>query len=177
MCLSGDGWGVAGLAARQESCSAAFGQAEEPTLDMVLVPAGDYVMGDVEMAGSCPAHTVFLDSFWIDRHEVTVARYKRFAQATGRAMPAPTVPTIWPGTSGSGAPTGSMRSTIAAVRVRIRPGPNRASPRCSGHPPVPPFPPTRATTRWDSAVCGAAGDVLAEWCGDALGVTLLPPRT
>ena len=38
---------------------------------MVYVPAGDFVRGEK------PQHTVYLDSFWIDRTEVTNAQYQK----------------------------------------------------------------------------------------------------
>ena len=34
-------------------------------------------------AYQCPAHDVTLKSFWIDRHEVTVATFGEFVNATG----------------------------------------------------------------------------------------------
>jgi formylglycine-generating enzyme required for sulfatase activity len=50
----------------------------------VLVPAGSFVMGDDV---DSPARQVYLDSFYIDKHEVTVARYAEFLKATGGANP------------------------------------------------------------------------------------------
>ncbi len=49
-----------------------------------LVPAGMFVMGDDEES---PRREVFVDSFYIDRVEVTVARYAKFLVATGGANP------------------------------------------------------------------------------------------
>ena len=49
-----------------------------------LVPAGSFVMGDGEEA---PRREVFLDAFYIDRHEVTTARYAKFLAATGSVRP------------------------------------------------------------------------------------------
>lgn len=55
--------------------------------DMVLIPAGDFLMGsnDAE-AGSDeqPVHTVYLDAFYIDKYEVTNAEYAAFLNATGK---------------------------------------------------------------------------------------------
>ncbi len=49
--------------------------------EMVYVPAGEFRMGSVanEQAGDDekPQHTVVLDAFWIDRHEVTNAQYSQ----------------------------------------------------------------------------------------------------
>ena len=64
---------------------------------MRLIPAGTFKMGDndlypeakVELEGQSgdnpprPVHTVELDAFYMDIHEVTVEKYKRFANETG----------------------------------------------------------------------------------------------
>ncbi|MDF0652224.1 MAG: hypothetical protein CV081_04020 [Nitrospira sp. LK265] len=72
-------------------------QSEEMTADpapapMVLVPAGEFIMGarqDDTMAAKDErtAHTVHLDAFHIDQYEVTTARYVRFLQETKRNAP------------------------------------------------------------------------------------------
>ncbi|HGE69349.1 TPA: formylglycine-generating enzyme family protein [Candidatus Poribacteria bacterium] len=55
---------------------------------MVLIPAGEFVMGsDDEGYNARPAHTVYLDAFYIDMYEVTNAQYRKFIQATGRKEP------------------------------------------------------------------------------------------
>ncbi|MEO8037779.1 MAG: SUMF1/EgtB/PvdO family nonheme iron enzyme [Betaproteobacteria bacterium] len=50
----------------------------------VLIPAGSFVMGDDEES---PRRELFLDSFHIDRFEVTTARFARFLAATGSVRP------------------------------------------------------------------------------------------
>jgi sulfatase modifying factor 1 len=67
---------------------------------MVLVPAGKFVMGsdadEIEgllrqysalkrdhLRNEIPKHRVFLDAFYIDKYEVTNARFQQFVQATG----------------------------------------------------------------------------------------------
>jgi len=43
---------------------------------MVLIPAGDFQMGDVFNEGDSserPVHTVYLDAFYMDKYEVTNA--------------------------------------------------------------------------------------------------------
>jgi len=45
---------------------------------MVLIPAGEFIMGSPEGEGTGdehPQHTVFLDAFYIDKYEVTNAQY------------------------------------------------------------------------------------------------------
>jgi formylglycine-generating enzyme required for sulfatase activity len=55
---------------------------------MVLIPAGEFTMGsDERMPDEGPEHKVYLDSYWIDRYEVTNAQYKKFIDATGRRSP------------------------------------------------------------------------------------------
>ncbi len=39
-------------------------------------------MGSDEMSDESPAHQVAVNSFWIDRHEVTVREFARFVDAT-----------------------------------------------------------------------------------------------
>jgi formylglycine-generating enzyme required for sulfatase activity len=60
---------------------------------MVYVPAGEFLMGSPEGEGEedeHPQRPVYLDAYWIDKTPVTVGEYRRFCQATGRAMsPAP----------------------------------------------------------------------------------------
>jgi len=55
---------------------------------MVLIPAGEFQMGtdpaEVKASGfedETPRHTVYLDAFYMDKHEVTNARYRKFVQA------------------------------------------------------------------------------------------------
>jgi formylglycine-generating enzyme required for sulfatase activity len=47
-------------------------------MEMVLVPAGEFLMGNDEsaFAPEKPAHLVTLDDYWIDRYEVTNAQYR-----------------------------------------------------------------------------------------------------
>jgi len=60
-----------------------------PDSDMVLVPAGEYIMGkdsEGELDFS-PAHKVILKSFYIDKHEVTNGDYLNFCTETGHRLP------------------------------------------------------------------------------------------
>jgi formylglycine-generating enzyme required for sulfatase activity len=59
---------------------------------MVLVPAGEFMMGsraDDQSADDDerPAHRVYLDAYYIDQYEVTTARYAKFFKATNRPQP------------------------------------------------------------------------------------------
>ena len=51
---------------------------------MALIPAGKFQMGsnsDEAMDNERPAHIVYVDAFYIDKHEVTNAQYKKFVDA------------------------------------------------------------------------------------------------
>ena len=53
---------------------------------MVFVPAGEFLMGSTDndtaaLAIEKPQHTVYLDGFWVDKHEVTNAQYRKCMEA------------------------------------------------------------------------------------------------
>ena len=56
---------------------------------MALIPAGSFAMGDSKnepenwMERSRPIHTVQLDSFYMDIHEVTVGQFRNFVELSG----------------------------------------------------------------------------------------------
>jgi formylglycine-generating enzyme required for sulfatase activity len=62
---------------------------------MVLVPAGEFIMGSdgdeldrlkasrETFGDEIPRHRVYLDAFYIDKYEVTNARFQQFVQPTG----------------------------------------------------------------------------------------------
>ncbi len=57
---------------------------------MVLIPAGEFRMGDHFNEGNSderPVHTIYLDAFYIDIYEVTNAQYQKFMDTTGHAEP------------------------------------------------------------------------------------------
>jgi len=98
---------------RSESPQGGPGQVTEqvsPTdgAKMVLIPAGEFWMGTdaneipqlVQWAkkyysgaqaswfeGEAPRHKVYVDAFYIDKYEVTVAQYQKFMRATGHPKP------------------------------------------------------------------------------------------
>jgi formylglycine-generating enzyme required for sulfatase activity len=58
------------------------------TGEMVLIPAGEFMMGspDGEGAGfERPQHEVSIDSFYMGKHEVTFEQYDLFCEKTGRS--------------------------------------------------------------------------------------------
>jgi formylglycine-generating enzyme len=67
-----------------------FAQGEMP--EMVLVEGGTFMMGNSSKTADDeekPMHKVTVSSFYIAKHEVTVAQYKAFCTATKRQMPKP----------------------------------------------------------------------------------------
>jgi len=58
---------------------------EKDGAEMVLVPAGEFTMGDdsSDEPNERPAHRVFVSQLLVDRHEVTNAQFARFVRATG----------------------------------------------------------------------------------------------
>jgi len=81
---------------------------EKDGATMVLIPAGEFIMGSTEteakdaekrwglaegtLKSETPQHIVFVDAFYIDKYEVTNAQYKKFVDETGH--PTPSVPTM-----------------------------------------------------------------------------------
>lgn len=80
--------------------NASTGAAAPPSDDtsMVAIPAGNYVIGNGTSGVAAPRHTVALNAFRIDKHEVTVGEYNAFVTAQRRvapwlgAMPTPNLP-------------------------------------------------------------------------------------
>jgi formylglycine-generating enzyme len=61
-----------------------------PALDpvpVVRIPAGEFKMGDNSAGDHHPVHNVQLNSFWLDKFEVTNARYAAFCKSTGHQLP------------------------------------------------------------------------------------------
>jgi len=61
-----------------------------PAIKWVRVPAGTFEMGDNFNEGESdewPVHTVYLDTYYISKYEVTFEQYYVFCNATGRIKP------------------------------------------------------------------------------------------
>jgi sulfatase modifying factor 1 len=74
------------LAACHENSKPPLAKAEDSLSHMVLIPGGTFTMGadDAEArADEQPLHTVTIDSFLMDEHEVTNAAFSAFTAATG----------------------------------------------------------------------------------------------
>jgi formylglycine-generating enzyme required for sulfatase activity len=55
--------------------------------ELVLIPGGEFLMGSNSEGDHSPAHSVHIDSFYMDKYEVTNAQYLAFCQATGHRLP------------------------------------------------------------------------------------------
>ena len=64
-------------------------------VEMVLIPAGEFLMGSDDFSGydryTTPVHTVYVDAFYMDKYPVTNAQFRQFLQANpqwkkGRSM-------------------------------------------------------------------------------------------
>ncbi len=54
---------------------------------MILIPAGEFIMGGNKYEDERPPHRVHLDSFFIDRYPVTNLQYQQFVHATRHKPP------------------------------------------------------------------------------------------
>lgn len=71
------------LVERDQKMKKALAENREKWSEMVLVPAGKFIMGTLEdefIPEETPQHEVYLDSFYIDKYEVTNAQYWEFLQ-------------------------------------------------------------------------------------------------
>lgn len=66
-------------------------ETQEPIKEeSVLIPAGEFIQGTNKGGyNEGPERTVYLDSFWIDRYEVTNYQYQQFVEATDHRKPGP----------------------------------------------------------------------------------------
>ncbi len=77
--------------------------AKDDITDMVLIPAGEFEMGnnDTDEFGphgpqenESPVHTVYVDAFYIDKYEVTNADFKKFLDANPKFHKNPIAPRV-----------------------------------------------------------------------------------
>ncbi|MGB3091600.1 MAG: formylglycine-generating enzyme family protein [Candidatus Zixiibacteriota bacterium] len=62
-------------------------KAGQAQAELVLIPGGDFLMGKGEQGDCSPVHKVFVDSFYMDKYEVTNSQYAQFCEETGRHFP------------------------------------------------------------------------------------------
>jgi sulfatase modifying factor 1 len=62
-------------------------KAGQTQAEMVLIPGGEFLMGKGEEGDCSPVHEVFVDSFYMDKCEVTNRQYAKFCEEKGRRLP------------------------------------------------------------------------------------------
>jgi formylglycine-generating enzyme required for sulfatase activity len=73
---------------KQEGLTAGAGQTSGQEMPMALVPAGEFIMGSQGgAADEQPAHRVSVDTFLMDKYEVSVGQYAKFLEATSLEAP------------------------------------------------------------------------------------------
>jgi formylglycine-generating enzyme len=93
-----------------------------PAKNMVWIAGGRFAMGSEEFyPEERPVHQAEVDGFWIDRHPVTVAEYRRFVKTTGYITLAerPPNPDDYPGAAPSLLVPGSAVFTPPAAPVSL----------------------------------------------------------
>jgi len=55
--------------------------------EMVLIPAGEFIMGSDINWMEAPQHTAYTDAYRIDKYEVSVSEYAKFVRETGHRGP------------------------------------------------------------------------------------------
>lgn len=58
-----------------------------PPEGMALIPAGWFLMGGDKEEREKPIHKVYVEAFFMDKYQMTVAQYQRFLKATGADNP------------------------------------------------------------------------------------------
>jgi len=61
---------------------------DEAVEGMIRIPAGEFIGGVGGVSRQFPQQTYWLPEFYVDAHEVTIAEYMRFLDATGHPWPA-----------------------------------------------------------------------------------------
>ena len=88
---------------------------------MAWIPDGTFLMGSNEhYPEEAPAHKVTVDGFWIDRHAVTNADFRRFVEVTGWVTVAerPADASDYPGALPQMLVPSSASATVHAVSSR-----------------------------------------------------------
>lgn len=94
-----------------------------PEPGMVWIPGGTFRMGsDRHYSEEAPVHRVTVDGFWMDRHPVTNAQFRRFVEETGYVTSAeiPSRAEDYPGAPEEMLMPGSMVFVKPSRRVDIR---------------------------------------------------------
>ena len=55
---------------------------EKDGSEMLLIPEGEFIMGNDGLENTQPKHKVHLTNYYIDKYEITVKQYREFLQNT-----------------------------------------------------------------------------------------------
>lgn len=104
-----------------ESDTSKVASSKGDTTGMVLIKGTDFLMGSDDFPDSRPVHTVRVNSFWMDTHEVTNEEFAQFVKATGYKTVAerPLDPKDYPGVPADKLVPGSAVFTPPAKAVSL----------------------------------------------------------
>ena len=57
------------------------------TEELALIPDGEFLMGSDSQGDHNPVHKVYIDTFYMDKYEVTNTKYLRFCKVAGHQLP------------------------------------------------------------------------------------------
>ena len=57
------------------------------TEELALIPGGEFLMGSDLEGDHNPVHKVYIDTFYMDKYEVTNTKYLKFCKVTGHKLP------------------------------------------------------------------------------------------
>jgi len=57
------------------------------TEELALIPSGEFLMGSDSEGDHNPVHKVYIDTFYMDKYEVTNTKYLKFCKAKGHKLP------------------------------------------------------------------------------------------
>ncbi|MCX6213078.1 formylglycine-generating enzyme family protein [Spirosoma sp.] len=91
------------------------------THDMVWIPGNTFQMGADEFPDARPVHSVTVNGFWMDEHEVTNAQFARFVRQTGYVTVAerPLNPQDYPGVPAAQLVPGSAVFTPPVQQISL----------------------------------------------------------
>lgn len=109
------------FAAVMQQDSPVIAEKGKDNVKMVWIPGGTFEMGSRNFPDALPVHTVKVNGFWMDEHEVTNAQFAAFVKATGYKTVAerPLNPAHFPGVPADKLVPGSAVFTPPAHHVSL----------------------------------------------------------
>lgn len=87
LAVSSCSWRTVSIGLKNEAQKAAVVETIPHEEGMIFIPGGWFQMGSPYKTDEQPVHRVYVDAFFLDKTEVTVAEYRFFCRATNRKMP------------------------------------------------------------------------------------------